>query len=144
MKGEIEARVLWLQQQVSVPSLLFEKQLFHDLENIDKATAMLVDRRRYSAAAPHTDMKDRVRCLNAVFQIRHTLSHNAGVITVSDAAKFAIFGLGSTREEIIDPTKDHFSIAVVRLLRDEGREFTDWLRKATIDFLKSGGRYTKS
>jgi hypothetical protein len=138
VKGEIDAKVLWsLQNQVSVPSLFFERQLFHDLETIDKATAMLIDRRRYNLNQPQPNMVQRVRSIRTIFQIRHTLSHNAGDITVSDSAKFAALGFTATIQNVIDPRLDNFSTAVFRLMRREATEFTAWLRAGAITFLQA-------
>ena len=138
VKGEIDAKVLWsLENQPSISSLFFERQLFHDLETIDKATVMLVDRRRYNINQPHQNMVQRVRCLRAVFQIRHTLSHNAGVITASDAAKFTALGFNTTVQNVIDPRLDNFATAVFRLMIREANDFTVWLRAAVTGFLQN-------
>jgi hypothetical protein len=135
ISGNIDAKVLWAQQgSSSVAALMFEPQLFHDLDRVDKATVMLVGKARYSDKA----MKNTVRILRAIFQIRHTLSHNVGLITEGDATKFHILGFHAAVGEVIDPTKDNFRWVVLDAMRKEAKAFTDWLATAAAAFLKEG------
>lgn len=48
IKASVEARVLWnISGATSIPALIFEHQLFHDLDTIDEVTQMLVNAKRY-------------------------------------------------------------------------------------------------
>jgi hypothetical protein len=136
IKDKVEARVLWsLASNVSVPALVFEGQLFHDLDVVDRATKMLIGKPRYNSSQPLPAMKDIVRSIQAVFQVRHTLSHNAGMVTPSDSIKFKVLGFTAKAGESIDPSRGDFGRGVFKLLKQEATEFTEWLRKATIEFL---------
>ncbi|VWM09722.1 hypothetical protein [Burkholderia lata] len=138
VKGVVDAKVLWgMSGRVSASALLFEHQLFHDLETIDDATQMLVQARRYNpnnlrANADHLNL---LRSLRAVFQVRHTLSHNQGVVTNSDAVKFKLVGFTAAGTAVIDPTKDALGESVRRFLSGEAELFTEWLIDKTADYL---------
>jgi len=134
--GAIDVKVLWGLSKASVPELVFEHQLYHDLDNIDKACGALIGARRYCKKSPKSNLKTRVKCLQAIFQIRHTLSHNHGVVTVSDKSKLQILGYKATSKEVIDPTKDSLRESIVRVLSDEATEFTSWLLDCTADYLE--------
>ncbi len=137
IKGSIDGRVLWSTTgEVDIASLLFEHQLFHDLENVDKATQMLVNARRYNVNNPKSPLKETIKAIQAVFQIRHTLSHNGGLVTGSDSTKLKVYGYDASVEEVIDPTKEHLGKSVLVLLKDEASAFTDWLRKSTIVYVQ--------
>lgn len=62
----------------------------------------------------------------AIFQIRHTLAHNQGLVTASDSAKFSFHGYLAVSSEIIDPAKDNLGESVRRFLRKEAADYTDW------------------
>lgn len=141
IKGSVDAKVLWVSQgSASFVSLIFEHQLFHNLESIDDATAMLVGARRYMPNNAKNQLRERVRALQCAFQIRHTLSHNQGKVTQSDRAKFASFGYEVTHSEVIDPKKDKLGTSVRELLKLEANEFTAWLLQKTADFLREQNR----
>lgn len=130
VKGAIDAKILWsLTDDINAPSLIFENQLFHNIETINEATRMLVGKTRYQNNSHIT------KCIKAVFQIRHTLSHNSGLVTDSDATKFKILGFEIKSKEVIDPTSQNLSSAIFKFLRQEAKDFTDWLRNSTIEFL---------
>lgn len=136
IKGQIDGRVLWSTTgEADIASLLFEHRLFHDLDEVDKATQMLIGARGYNANNSNSPLSETVRAIQAVFQIRHTLSHNGGLVTGSDGTKLKICGYEARVEEVVDPTKDHLGKVMLDLLRDEAADFTDWLRKATIAYL---------
>jgi len=115
---------------------MFEQSLFHDLEVIDKCTQMLVESRRYNQNSPKANLADRVRALRAIFQIRHTLSHNNGLVTEGDAAKFKRLKFGIAAGEIIDPAKNFLGHSVFRELGAEAEDFTAWLASGTAAFLQ--------
>jgi len=83
------------------------------------------------------------RCLRnrqqpkAVFQIRHTLSHNHGLITASDAGKLKLLGYGAKVGEVLDPSRDDLGLVVVRVLEAEAKGFTSWLLQATAAYLRA-------
>jgi hypothetical protein len=134
VKGNIDAKVLWsLSGDVDVASLIFEPQLFHDYEKINEATKMLVGKFFYAENASKT------KTLSAIFQIRHTLSHNGGLVTNSDNTKFRMLGFAIQPKEVIDPTAENLSMSIFRFLKEESQKFTDWLREQTIIFLKKRG-----
>ena len=134
VKGNIDAKVLWsLSGDVDVASLIFEPQLFHDYEKINEATKMLVGKFYYVENASKT------KTLSAIFQIRHTLSHNGGLVTNSDNTKFRMLGFAIQPKEVIDPTAENLSLSIFRFLKEESQKFTDWLREQTIIFLKKRG-----
>ena len=134
--AKIDARLLWsLTGQMSVPALLFEQSLFHDLEAIDKTAEMLIGKRRYNQKSEKNPLAERIRALRAIFQIRHTLSHNNGLVTDSDAAKFKRLKFDITAKDIIDPVKSSLGLAVFRELEAEAKDFTAWLAGATAAFL---------
>lgn len=136
IKGTIDGRVLWsMTEKVSPASLLFQHQLFHDLDKVDQATSMLVNKRRYNVNDVNSPLKDRSKAIHAVFQIRHTLSHNGGLVTESDGTKFQVYGYEASVNEIVDPTAQDLGKAILRLLETEAVDFTEWLRKSTIEYL---------
>lgn len=141
IKGQIDGRVLWsMTGEVNIASLLFEHKLFHDLDEIDKATQMLINAKRYNVNNSKSPLNETVKAIQAVFQIRHTLSHNGGLVTESDGTKLKVYGYDATVDEVVDPTKDHLGKVVLDLLRDEATEFTDWLRKETIAYLHAAAQ----
>lgn len=134
--GAVDVKILWGLSKASIPELVFEHQLYHDLDNIDKACNALIAARRYNKKSPKANLKTRIISLQAIFQIRHTLSHNHGVVTVSDKSKLAIFGYGAKVKEVIDPSKDDLGKSIVKVLSDEATDFTSWLLDNTADYLK--------
>lgn len=143
IKGNVDARVLWVAQgTTSFVSLIFEHQLFHNLETIDDTTAMLISARRYSPNNIKSPLMQRVRAIQCAFQIRHTLSHNQGKVTQSDKAKFSSFGYEVMHSEVIDPSKDYLGVSVRDLLQTEAKDFTEWLLQKTADFLKEQNKIT--
>ena len=133
---KIDARLLWtITDPLSVPALVFEQCLFHDLDSIDEAANLLVQDKRYKQNSNPNSLKGRVRHLKAIFQIRHTLSHNCGLVTGSDAAKFKRLGYAVNSGEVIDPNKNHFGIVILRELESEAKDFTAWLAQKTSSFL---------
>lgn len=133
---KVEARLLWsITGDLSVPALVFEQSLFHDLDAIDSSSEMLIGKKRYNQNSPTNLLGERVRALRSIFQIRHTLSHNNGLVTDSDASKFKRLKYEVKAKEVIDPAKNQLGLAVFRELRDESREFTLWLATATAEFL---------
>ena len=73
--------------------------------------------------------------LQTIFQVRHTLSHNHGVVTVSDRSKLSILGMSAKVKEVIDPSKDNLRESIVRLLQEEAIEFTEWILEKTAIYL---------
>lgn len=138
LKGEVEAKVLWYaNSSTSMMSLIFEKRLYHDLASVDDATNMLVGRKRYNPNNKKGPIYDSIVVkLRAVFQIRHTLSHNSGYVTGSDAAKLRNLGYEIEDGEVLDPFGNGLLLSVSRFLRNEAEEFTDWLRDSAKDYLK--------
>lgn len=136
IKGNVDARVLWVSQgSASFISMIFEHQLFHNLETIDDMTAMLVGARRYMPNNVKNPLRQRVQAIQCAFQTRHTLSHNQGKVTQSDRAKFASLGYEAAHSEVIDPSKDHLGVVIRDLLILEAKEFTAWLLQNTANFL---------
>lgn len=132
----VDPRLLWsITDSKCIPELVFEQRLFHDLDEIDNAAYMLIGKRRYIPKQPNSSMKIRVRALQVIFQIRHTLSHNSGLVTASDAAKFRRFQSVVTVGEVIDPVKDDLGLSVFRELETEAMDITTWLAKETAAFL---------
>ena len=141
VKGSVDAKVLWLAQgSASFVSLIFEHQLFHNLDTIDDATNMLVGAKRYTPSNLNGPLAGRVRAIQCIFQMRHTLSHNQGRVTQSDSAKFASLGYAAEHGEVLDPGKDHLGDVVRDLLKLEAREFTAWLLSKTATFLSAAGQ----
>lgn len=137
IKGAVDAKVLWaMRGKASVSALIFEHQLFHDLEQADKCSSMLVDSKRYNPGSPSAAMKPIVRGLQGAFQIRHTLAHNQGYVTTSDCAKFTFIGFTTEQFEVIDPLKENTGEALRRFLLQEAKDYTEWLLNATADFLQ--------
>lgn len=141
IKEKIEARLIWLldiddftQIDFSPTDLIFESRVFHDLEEINKATNMLIGQSRYIRSGA---MIKRMRAIERAFQIRHTLSHNCGRVTKSDAVKFKRLGCKITEGSVLDPSKNYLRRAVVDLLRNEADDFANWLREKTIVMLKA-------
>jgi hypothetical protein len=118
-----------------VPELAFEQDLFHDLSAIDRASEMLIGRRRYNKKSPKNPLAKRVRALSGIFQIRHTLSHNSGVVTDGDKSKFNDIGFIIDTHGIVDPTKDHLGFAIFKELEAEANDYTAWIASATAEYL---------
>lgn len=134
--GAVDAKILWGLSRASIPELIFEHQLYHDLDNIDKACNALIGAKRYNKKSPKPNLKNRIKSLQTIFQIRHTLSHNHGVVTVSDKSKLEILGYSANVKEVIDPSKDDLRKSIVKVLTDEATDFTSWLLDSTADYLK--------
>lgn len=144
VKGTADARALWLYGGAIDPvSVLFESRLFHDVDEIDKATQMLIDQ-KYYAGGHDVIRQQRLQAMKCIFQIRHTLSHNSGVVTHSDSAKYALIGFKATPSEFIDPSADGLGVVVLEFLRDEADEYTEWIRGATVAYLITEMRRTGS
>lgn len=136
IRGSVDNKFLWdVHHETNVLSLIFEHQLYHDLDNVDKMTDMLIGKRRYNVNSPNGPNRKLVKSLQAIFQIRHTLSHNAGLITSSDSTKLQILGYKAETNEVIDPNKDSLSLSIKRVLIDEAENFTVWLRENSFTFL---------
>ena len=123
--GTIEARFIWQSRGYSPQHLLFEHRLFHDLKNVNEATKMLIGQIYYQ---PN---QTAYRCIHAIFQIRHTLSHNCGQMTQSDATKLHILGLVASPDGAIDPGDESLGESIFRYLVDEASRFTNWLEAQT-------------
>lgn len=119
----------------------FESRTYHNPDAIDSVTNMLIGKKRYDpsqlASKNKEDVKQRKRCLQAIFQIRHTLSHNNGFVTDSDAVKLKKYGLLIQAEGVIDPNKDHLREAICRFMIDEALSYHEWLMSETTMFLRS-------
>lgn len=138
LKGAVDSKILWsVRGKFSMPEIMFEHQLFHDLEKVDELTAILIQKKRYTFGSAGADLKKSIRALETIFQIRHTLSHNQGYVTTSDAAKFKMRGRSIESLQVIDPSKDKLGYAIRKFLLKEAEEFTAWLVDATSDYLKS-------
>lgn len=118
-----------------VPLVEFEQQLFHNLEDVDRATDLLIGKRRYTPNISTNPLAESIRAIRGMFQIRHTLSHNAGRVTKGDRAKYLTIGLTITENEVIDPTSGSLSRAMSKTLATEARDFNDWLRSETAKYL---------
>lgn len=139
IKGSIDARVLWAANGAGdIEALLFEHQLFHSLGTVDDATGMLIGKRRYQPDNPQGQYsRSRLKALQGIFQIRHTLSHNQGFVTSSDSTKFQVYGFTATQGEIIDPSSEYTGRVVRQFLREEAEGFTEWLLQQISVYLRS-------
>lgn len=136
VKGTVDAKTLWATANPnSTAALIFEHQLFHNLKTVDDLTNLLVGARRYMPDNIGGTHYARSRALQIIFQMRHTLSHNQGRVTQSDAAKFAALGYSVTHGEVLDPSSDHLGIVVRDVLIDECDQFTDWLLDKAAAYL---------
>jgi hypothetical protein len=142
IKGSIDARVLWVTNgSEDVETLLFEPQLFHSLDAVDDATAMLIGKRRYQPDSLQGQYpRPRIKAIKGIFQIRHTLSHNQGFVTSSDSAKFQILDFKAEQGEVIDPSGDHTGRVIRKFLKEEAEGFTDWLLQQSADYLRKLNR----
>lgn len=131
--GNVNASFLWESQRgYSIADMIFEHRLFHDLAEVNKCTKMLIGKGRYECQPGNS----RYRQIQCIFQIRHTLSHNCGKLTQSDAAKIKKYQYQVSPDGVIDPDKDFFGDSVMRHLRTEARDFTDWIKDETIQYLR--------
>ncbi len=139
IKGSIDAKVLWATDESwDIEALLFEHQLFHNLGTIDDATGMLIGKRRYLPDSPQGQCsRTRLKALQGIFQMRHTLSHNQGFVTSSDSAKFKVYSFTASQGEVIDPISEHTGQAVRQFLIKEAEEFTEWLLQQAAVYLCS-------
>lgn len=139
IKGSIDAKVLWAANgSGDIEALLFEHQLFHSLGTVDDATGMLIGKKRYQPDNPQGQYsRSRLKALQGIFQIRHTLSHNQGFVTSSDSTKFQVYGFTASQGEVIDPTSEYTGRAVRQLLREEAEGFTEWLLQQISIYLRS-------
>lgn len=137
LKGTVDSKVLWFASPATNPvALVFESSLFHSLETIDDVCNMLVGKRYYMPKNRSSRNYNSARKLKIIFQIRHTLSHNAGKVTESDRSKFGALGFESAANEIVDPKKDNFGDSVLRFMEAEAAAFTKWLREKTAEYLQ--------
>jgi hypothetical protein len=139
IKGSIDAKVLWAANgSWDIEALLFEHQLFHNLGTVDDATGMLIGKKRYQTDSPQGQYpRSRLKALQGIFQIRHTLSHNQGFVTSSDSAKFQAYGFATAQSEVIDPTSEHTGRVVRKFLKEEAEGFTEWLLQQMSVYLSS-------
>ena len=141
VKGTVDAKTLWATATPSsTVALIFEHQLFHNLKTFDDLTNLLVGHRRYMPDNPAGLFYNKSRALQAIFQIRHTLSHNQGRVTQSDMAKFAALGYSVAQGEILDPSSDHLGTVIREVLLQEVDQFTDWLLDKTAGYLTQRNR----
>jgi hypothetical protein len=137
IKGMVDAKVLWAAEgKISFSALIFEHQLYHDFEKIDDASNMLIKKKRYLQNNIKSPLRTRILALQAIFQIRHTISHNQGLVTQSDKAKLLSLGYNANIGEVIDPTKNYLGRSVRELLLKEAEDFTAWLLDSCADYLK--------
>ena len=135
IKGTVDAKILWLHgAEVDPTSIIFESRLLHDCDRIDDVSQMLIAAKYYGPQQGPARQR-RLLSLKCIFQIRHTLSHNSGVVTQSDSAKFALLRYSVTPNQFIDPSKDDLGLAVLQFLREEARAYASWLRDATFAYL---------
>lgn len=118
-----------------IPAIAFEHELFHDLDQVDSTTDMMIGKRRYNRKISPNPLKDRIRAIRGAFQVRHTLSHNAGLVIKGDKSNFKTIGFDATESEVIDPSKNRLLKAILKELETEASEFTEWLRMGTAEFL---------
>jgi hypothetical protein len=133
IKGKVEARFIWQSPGYSTQRLLFEHRLFHDVSQVNEVTKMLIGETCYNAQPNNTTY----RCIQAVFQIRHTLSHNSGQMTQSDATKLQILGFNAAPDGALDPGDDNLEEAIFRFLVEEAKEFTGWLEKKIVNYINT-------
>ena len=131
IKGTVEARFIWQAPGYSTQRLLFEHQLFHDINQVNEDTKMLIGKACYNVQPNNTTY----RCIHAIFQIRHTLSHNCGQMTQSDATKLRILGFDASSDGSIDPGNDNLGEAIFRFLVVEAKKFTSWLETNTVEYI---------
>jgi hypothetical protein len=137
VKGTVDAKVLWAATADADPiDLIFESRLYHDLDAVDEVTQILISAKRYNKNSQHNSLKNRIRVLQAIFQMRHTMSHNHGRVTQSDATKLRLLGFETTVDEVVDPSKEKMGDAVRDLLETEAKEFTDWLLEQVANYLR--------
>lgn len=138
LKGAVDSKILWsVRGKFSIIEVLFEHQLFHDLDKIDEITHILLQKKRYAIGSASAELKKTIKSLESIFQIRHTLSHNQGYVTISDAAKFKMKGRFIESFEVIDPSKDKLGYSIRKFLLKEASNFTSWLISATTEYLKA-------
>ncbi len=132
----IEPRLIWdVATNATASELMFGSGLFHRLETIDDCSKMLIANIRYTKQNNPDALKRRSKSLRAIFQIRHTLSHNSGRVTAADRAKFLRLGFQIDSEKVIDPSKNKLAISIFKELRTEAREYAEWLAKGTAGYL---------
>lgn len=136
LKGAVDSKILWsVRGRFSMPEIMFEHQLFHDLEKINELTSMLIQKKRYMLGTNNKTLVKLIRSIEVVFQIRHTLSHNQGYVTTSDTAKFKMKNRTVESFQVIDPSKDKLGYSIRKFLLKEAEDFTKWLLEATADYL---------
>lgn len=133
IKGAVEARFIWQARGYSPQHLLFEHRLYHDLKHVNDATQMLIGKSYYNIQPNDVTY----RCIHAVFQVRHTLSHNCGQMNQSDATKLRILGFEAFPDGAIDPGEESFGKSVFCFLYDEAKNFTSWLEAQTVAFINA-------
>ena len=138
----INARQLWSISGETVtssliPALVFENQIFHDLDTVDQATDMLIGQRRYQKRNNPPPHPERVKALRGIFQVRHTLSHNGGKVIPGDAEKFRDYGYTISENEIIDPNEGRTGHSIFKTIEDEAKDFNVWLIVNTANYLQS-------
>lgn len=131
IKGQVEALSVWqAPRDYSPRSLVLEHRLFHNTEDIDEVSHMLIRKRRYSG-----DNETRLRVM-AIFQIRHTLSHNSGQMTASDRSRLSRYGFSTSSDiGVIDPSEDNLTESIFDYLSREAEEYSKWLIAATESFV---------
>ena len=138
LKGSVDSKILWsVRGRFSMPEIMIEHQIFHDLEKVDEWTLILIQKKRYTFGSANAGLRKSIRAIETIFQIRHTLSHNQGYVTTSDAAKFKMRGRSIDSLRVIDPSKNKLGYAIRKFLLRETENFTEWLVDSTSDYLKS-------
>ena len=97
---------------------------------------MLINARRYNVNNPKiTAQRNYQGNSSHLSDPTHTVPQRR-LGNRSDSTKLKVYGYDAPVEEVIDPTKEHLGKSVVGLLKEEATDFTDWLRKNTINYLQ--------
>lgn len=150
VKGSVEKSLILKASDSDIINLIFESDLYHSISSINDITNVFFQycssKQFYSNDMRTENCTKKIRCkndinkINLVFQIRHTLSHNNGFVTVSDAKKIKVLSGKVKEKETIDPSKNidiknkqkntrviSYHEAICKFLYQEASEFNDWV-----------------
>jgi len=86
---------------------------------------------------PPRGERDRARSLSILWQVRHTITHNVGVITGSDAGKFKMLVKSDVESSRILTPKNHDIISVKRFLSETAQSVNQRIAIAWPKYFRS-------
>ena len=115
IKGSIEKSLIIKLNPNDVINVVFESELYHSTSKINEITQLLFSNCEDSSFylkiekptknPKNLKYKEEAENIDIIFQLRHTLSHNNGFVTISDAKKIRRLSGNVKERETLDLSK---------------------------------------